>query len=485
VTSIDFLIIFSYLAATVAIGIVYRGKQDDTRDYFTSHRGFGGMIGTALIGLSIAATLFSGLSFVAFPSIAFTFGITVLSGMVVWPLLYVLMRFWFLPRYLAVAQTSPYEIIERRFGISVRITASAMFVACRLCWMSAVIYVPALLLTSGGLLDPIWFWPLVALIGISSTLYTVIGGIRGVIITDAVQMLLITFVLIATIACIALRNPLSLAEVTTTLQDTTRLLRLDLSFSLTAGMTVWGMMIGSGVQTLCAFASDPMLLQRYLAASDPKSAASAVGTSMVAQVGVLVMLALVGLTLGTWYLLHPDPAMPANPDQVFYHFMATQMPAGFVGLFVAAVLAATMSSVTSGINALSGSLLSDFVPLAQRMGEQRLLRLARVTSAIVGIVATLGAGLVKYLGTVFNMMNLFYGIFLGPMLGCMLCAISSLRIDRRVLIFAMVMGCLAGAAIGYSPIANIWVSFGSCAVTLTIAIGSTLSKSSTKPAPTT
>jgi solute:Na+ symporter, SSS family len=175
VTSIDFLITFSYLAATVAIGIVYRGKQDDTRDYFISHRGFGGMIGTALIGLSIAATLLSGLSFVAFPSIAFTFGITVLSGTVVWPLLYVLMRFWFLPRYLAVAQTSPYEIIERRFGISVRITASAMFVACRLCWMSAVIYVPALLLTSGGLLDPIWFWPLVALIGISSTLYTVIG----------------------------------------------------------------------------------------------------------------------------------------------------------------------------------------------------------------------------------------------------------------------------------------------------------------------
>lgn len=467
-TLIDLLIVAAYLIGIVAVGIIYRGKQDDTSDYFTTRGGFAGFIGSVIVGLSVGATLFSGLSFVAIPSNAFTFGVTAMSGLFMWPAFYFLMRYWFLPRYLAKPQESPYDIVERRFGLPVRRTISGMFIACRVVWMSAVIYVPALLLTSGGGLGPEWFWPVVILIGASSTVYTVIGGIRGVIITDALQFLLIAGVLVATILYIVFRIPLSFAEVTAYVDSNTRLLNFNWSLSLTETMTVMAMMLGGGAQMMVYYTSDPMLLQRYLAAGNQREAASAVGTSIVSQVGVLLMLAVVGLALGAWYSLHPDPALPGNPDRVFPHFVATHMPVGFVGLIAAAILAATMSSVTSGISALSGALLNDFRSHIAA-DEKARLKHARVTSAVIGIVSTLGAGLVEHLGTLFNIMNLYYGIFLGPMMGCMICTVGRRAVNGRVLIVAMFVGCLSGMAVGYSVIANLWVSLISCAVTLLVA----------------
>jgi|APGre2960657505_1045072.scaffolds.fasta_scaffold12496_3 Na+/proline symporter len=138
-------------------------------------------------------------------------------------------------------------------------------------------------------------------------------------------------------------------------------------FTAQQGFRGWlGMALGGGVQEMSSYAADQMSLQRYLATGDSKSAGRALMLCFVSTAMVLLMLAAVGLALGTWYHLHPDPALPRDADRVFPYFVATQLPAGFVGMIVAALLAATMSSVTSGINALSGSLLTDFVPLKKR-----------------------------------------------------------------------------------------------------------------------
>ena len=77
---IDSTIIIVYLTGIVLVGICYRGRQDNIRDYFTAQHGFGGVIGTVLVGLSLGATLFSALSFVAFPSVVYTYGVTALTA---------------------------------------------------------------------------------------------------------------------------------------------------------------------------------------------------------------------------------------------------------------------------------------------------------------------------------------------------------------------------------------------------------------------
>jgi Na+/proline symporter len=467
-TLLDGLIVVAYLSGIVAVGIICRGRQEDIRDYFTAQQGFSGFLGMVLVGLSIAATLFSGLSFVSYPSVVYQHGVTVLSLLLGFPALYLFLRFWFFPRYLAQPQNSPYDIIERRFGRSPRLAMSGMFVCLRLFWMAALIYAPVLVVMAACSLDTRWFWPLVLVIGLSSTFYTVVGGIRGVIVTDAIQMLLIIAVLAGIIGFIFANIPISVGEVWGHLRENSRLVHLNWSLDPTVTITVWAMAIGGTMQNLSSFTADQMSLQRYLAAGSVGAASRAFGTSMISTLVVLVLLATVGLTLGAWYHLHPDPALPSNPDKVLPHFVATSLPVGFMGMVMAAILAATMSSVTSGVNALSGSLLNDFVPLAKRIEPRRLLRIARWTSAGVGELATVAAGFVHRLGTIFDIMNIFFGVFLGPLLGGMFCAVSRLRVDGRALIVGLASGCMAGAAVAYSPVTNLWVTLASSAVTVLV-----------------
>jgi Na+/proline symporter len=468
-TLIATIIIVVYLAGIVVVGICSRGRQENIRDYFTAQQGFKGVLGPVLVGLSIGATLFSGLSFVAYPSIIYTHGVTVLTSLIGFPVAYLVLRFWFLPRYLATPQDSPYDIIERCYDRTTRKVASGMFVMLRLCWLSALIFAPVLVVMAAGSLDSRWFWPLVLLVGLSSTAYTVVGGIRGVIVTDAIQFLLIMGVLLATMLFVAFKLPLTLSEVTGYMRAESDLLTLNWSLSPTQTITVWAMIIGGTMQNMSSFIADQMSLQRYLAVGGARPATAAFGTSMLTTTLVLVLLAGVGLTLGAWYHFHPDLGLPDSADKVFPYFVAHQLPLGFSGLIIAAILAATMSSITSGVNALSGSLLNDFVPLAERIAPGRLLTWGRVTSAMVGLAATLAAGFVSQLGTLFNAMNIFLGVFLGPLLGCMVCSIVGLRVRGPVLVAGMITGCLTAAVMAYSPVSSLWTTLVSSLVTVLIA----------------
>ena len=82
---------------------------------------------------------------------------------------------------------------------------------------------------------------------------------------------------------------------------------------------------------------------------------------------VLILLTAVGLTLAVWYKFVPDSDLPAKADLIFPHFVASQLPAGIAGMLMAAILAATMSSITSGINALSATFTLDFYSKIKRM----------------------------------------------------------------------------------------------------------------------
>jgi len=258
----------------------------------------------------------------------------------------------------------------------VRLLASGMFVMLRLSWMAALIYAPVIVLMATVGLGEEWLWPLVAMIGLSSTVYTVIGGIRGVIITDALQFLLIVGTLLGTVLYVLVKVPLSFGEFSDSLSMNRQLLELNWSIDPTVKIALVTVAVGASIANLGSFSADQMSLQRYNAAGDARSASRAFGTSMIAMPVVLILLAMVGLAVGTWYSVNPDAGLPTQADKVFPYFVATQLPAGFSGIVVAALLAATMSSITSGINALSGSLLNDFVPLAERIEPKRLLGFA-------------------------------------------------------------------------------------------------------------
>ncbi len=140
---------------------------------------------------------------------------------------------------------------------------------------------------------------------------------------------------------------------------------------------------------------------------------------MIGVIPVICLLAAVGLSLAMWYHYMPDPNLPKMVDKIFPYFIATQLPVGIAGLLLAAILAATVSSMTSGINALAATVTVDFrMRLGTKLTARQQLRFGKITSLIIGLLATLAAGIVSRLGTIFDITQILLGLFLGPLLVC-------------------------------------------------------------------
>lgn len=467
---IDTIIIGIYLIGMIVIGLVSRGRQRNANDYFTAKGLMSGSLGTLLVGLSLA--LFSGVSFLYYPAVIYSGGIVLFVGVacVCMPIALFGLR-WFLPRYLGQGVAQPYETIEHRFGKSTRTVASIMYVFMRVGWMAALIYAPTLAVMAAARLSPDWFWPCILITGLVSTLYTVLGGIRGVIVTDALQFIVITVGIAASFICIWLKLPVSLGEAVYTLQQANRLNFLPLSLNPTEALTVWTVLIGVTVANLFNYVGDPMSLQRYLATGNTRAAMHTFIINFFGVILVLGLLSGVGLSMFVFYHFLPDPNLPADADKIYPHFIATQLPSGVSGLMLAALLAATMSSMTSGINALAATITLDILPqMSRTLSPVEQLRFGRICSCAIGIASTLLAGVVHRLGSLFDLTQIILGVFAGPLLVIVVMSVMNRRVSSTGMIFGLIGGCAAGWVVAFSSAASLWTAPVAAAFTLLLAL---------------
>jgi len=467
---LDIVIVVVYLAAMVTVGILSRGRQADEADYFTG--GFVGLrwLGVVIVGLSIGATFFSGISMLAYPSVAFSTGISLALSLLTLPLAGVVVLKVFLPRFFATGVREPYELIERKFGYSTRAVAAGMYVMLRVGWMGVLIYVPVMAIMAAADLPSYWLWPLVLAIGLSSTIYTTLGGIRGVLVTDAIQFIFMGAGIVGPIVYIMWASPVDWSQATTYLADQGQLQWFDFSFDVTKTFTFWSIIVGVFTANLAIYTADQMSLQRYLAAGDERSARGAFYMNIAGVMVVISLLMVLGLALSVWYGLVVDQIPPAKADHVFPTFVAMYLPPGAPGLIFAAILAATMSSMTSGINSLAGCLTMDFVSrLRPGYSHQQRLRFARWASLGIGLSATTVAGMVQQLGTIYDIAQSVIGVFLGPLLACMMISLSRLSVGPRGMIGGMLAGSVAGWGVTFSPASSLWVAPAAALVALAVA----------------
>lgn len=460
---LDQLIICIYVTAMVAVGIACRGRQETVADYFSARGGMGGFWGTLLVGLSLAATLFSGTSFIAFPSITFEHGLKVLMFLATLPACYFVLRYWFLPKFLSAGYTHPYDIIEESFGRPVRLTASWMFVLLRLGWMATLIYAPSLLILAAFHLPDSWTWPVILIVGLVSTIYTAFGGIRGVIVTDAIQMVIIMIGIAASVGFIYWKLNLSLSEITETLSAQGQLQWADLSLDPRTPFSLIAILIGVSIGNFSNYIGDQMSLQRYLATGTVKDSSRSFLINICGAAMVIFLLFLVGMSLSVWFAHHPSPELldaegKMMADKVFPYFVSHHLPSGLSGLLIAAILAATMSSLTSGINAVAGALSGDiFSSRLKDLPARKQLFLARWSSIGIGVFATCAAGLVPLLGTFYDATQLLLGLFSGPLLACIVLAMLKTRVPNWSVLIGMLVGVGAGACSKSLEFHSLWI----------------------------
>src|SRR5690606_6335139 len=154
----------------------------------------------------------------------------------------------------------PYELIERRFGGSTRTSAALMFVLLRIAWMGTLIYAPTIAVIAAAQLPPSYFWPIVLTIGLTSTLYTSLGGIRGVIVTDAIQFIVIAVGLLWPICHVVTRLPVSLSDAWLYLGDQGHLEWISLSTDLREPYTLFSLVFGLTTANIGMYVADQMSL---------------------------------------------------------------------------------------------------------------------------------------------------------------------------------------------------------------------------------
>jgi Na+/proline symporter len=470
-----------YLVGCAAAGMLARGRGDDAEDYFTASGGMNSWFQTIVVGLSIAGTFFSGISFIAYPSVVYGNGIMLpFWGLLVsMPLCYLVLRFWFLPRYLAGGWRFPYEVLEARFGPATRTAAASLYVLMRVGWMAAMIYAPTVAIMTMGNFDPGWFWPIVLVTGLTNTLYTVVAGVRGVIVTEAIQMLVMILGITATIAACWWQLPVTMSTAVADLAASGRLSPFNFSLDLTSGFTVWSVAIGITTANLTNYVGDQMSLQRYLATGDTRGASRSFAVNIIGVVIVVALLTTVGLSLYVFYR-HAGGA-PAKADQVFPHFVATRLPVGVAGLLLAGLLAAT--SIPSGINTLAGVLTLDFhARLDPDMSPRKQLWCGRAYSLVIGLSATGAAGAVSSLGTLFELSQIILGVFAGPLLSCVVVAVAGWRCSGPAMIAGMMLGWAAGVGVVWSGAAALWVAPAAALTTVATALAVTRAFCPAKPA---
>ena len=393
-TSLDWSVIGAYALGMLAIGWYYARRTANTEDYLLGSR----TMNPRTVGLSMFATLLSTLSYLSVPGEMIKHGPAILLGALVpLPFVYWIVGWYVVPYIMKLQVTSAYEILESRLGLSVRMIGSTMFLLLRLVWMAAILYATAskVLVPMMGLSQSATL-PLCAMLGIITVIYTSMGGLRAVVLTDVIQTaILLSAAILTFVLCIMALDtgsswwptewPSHWPEPSWGLDSS---LRTSFSAAAISMFTWW----------ICTSGSDQMAIQRYLATRDAKAARTVLATSLILNVVVIGLLSLLGLALLAFFSSHPHlvfdgQAILADSDQLFPRFIVTQLPVGVSGLAIAGLLAAAMSSLSSGVNSSCSVITVDFVDRFRNRGDKQAetdhVRLAKYVSVEVGIVVVL------------------------------------------------------------------------------------------------
>jgi sodium-coupled monocarboxylate transporter 8/12 len=439
-TWLDYGVFGLYLLASVGIGVRFSRGQDSLSEYFLASRSMGRVV----IAMTILAALFSGITFLAAPSEGYANGpvffLVNLGFFIATPLTTLLILPFFYQRQFFTA----YQYLEDRFSVHVRTLASASFILRVLLWLGLATYAPALALEQvTGL--PLWFTILCT--GVLTTFYTTLGGMKAVIWTDVMQLVVLFGGQLLVVLTAVARVPGGIGRVVE-LAGVGGRARLSLSLDPTVRVTLWGLLLGAAFMHLVQMATDQVSVQRYLTAKSLKEAQRGLWLKLWLVLPVTFVFYGTGVALYAFYQLHGDPLAAGHirkADQILPYFVVTELPSGFPGLFLAAIYAASMSTISAGINSLTSASLIDFYTRLWRPGapEAVQMRLARVLTLAYGALVIGLAFLVPHLGTLLEASNSVIGLVGGPLLGLFLLGILVRRATAR----GALLGWLAGVAV--------------------------------------
>jgi SSS family solute:Na+ symporter len=431
-TAIDYAIVALYFALIVGVGVSFSGSQKSLKEYFLG----GQNVPWWAAAFSGIATLVSAVSYLSAPGVAAAGNYTLHQYRLGLPLAILLLCWVMLPFFHRQQRYSIYEYFEERFDLKTRLFASGLFVVLKVCYIGLATYAPALVIEK---MFGWSTWPVVIFVGVTTTLYTVLGGLKAVIWTDTLQLFVLMGGLVAVAFVLIGRIDGGLGEVVAvgTAHDKFRF--LDFSFDLTTRYTFWGGLVGGAFFLLTQYGVDQAELQRFMATRSLREGNIALVATLLATFAFGLFVFFIGTMLFVFYTQHPDKGgLAVTSNEIFPKFIIEELPAGLKGLLVAGVLSAAMSTVSAVLNSVTTVGVADFYN--RFVAAPASVRLARGVTLALGLVGTALAGFAGSLGNILELGMSLSSFFGGPLVGIFLLGM----LNRRAGADAAFAGLLIG-----------------------------------------
>jgi Na+/proline symporter len=316
--------------------------------------------------------------------------------------------------------TSAYELLEKRLGTGIRKAGASVFLLLRVGWMATILYATSFVVLVPLLgVEPSWAPIFCIVIGVITALYSSTGGFRAVVTTDAIQAL--TMVIGAVITLTVITYRLGGVSAWWPAGWPAHWQAPSWGFDPSVRVSFGMLLVSTTLWYVCTNGSDQMAIQRFLSTRDAQAARRTLLVAQITDASMAGLLALTGVAILGYYQTTAsiDPStIQQQGDKLFPKFIMSEMPGGFAGLVLSAILAAALSSLSSGLNSCCAVLERDFLsdPMDSRLpaelvSHQSVRRLKRLTwifassAVMLGIMNTLITG--NLLERCFKLVNLF------------------------------------------------------------------------------
>ncbi len=444
---LNWTVLILYLLGMVYLGYYFMKRASNSSDDFFKG---GGRIPWWAAGISIFATMLSAITYMSIPAKAYAtdwtyYPMQICILVVSFPVIR-----YYLPFFRRLNVTTAYEYLERRFNSATRLMASILFIVFMVARTALVLFLPSLAMTA---VTGINIYICIALMALITILYCTMGGVEAVVWGDVIQgIILVGGAILAAVYLIVNTGDNGASDFWQIATDHDKfrlfLFNSENPFDF-VNATWWVVILGGLANNLISYTSDQTVIQRYLTTSDEKSAARGILTNGLMSVVVTIAFFTIGTGLYTFFKTHPaelDITM-AKGDAIFPFFMMSQLPAGLAGLLIAAVFAATMSTIASNINSISTAFTVDLWGKAHpqplpKGGEQ--VKVARIAGICAGMIGMAIAWLMATIDiqSLLDYFNTILGLLSGAIGGLFMMGIFFPRIGSR----AAMIGFLCGTA---------------------------------------
>ncbi|MCW5969663.1 MAG: sodium:solute symporter [Blastocatellales bacterium] len=550
---LDWAIVAAYLLYVIIDGLRLTKRSKEVEGYFLANRN----LPWWAVGLSVMATQLSAITLVGTTGQAYADGMRFIQFYFGLPLAMIILCVTAVPFFYRARVYTAYEYLERRFDVKTRALTSFCFLISRGLSCGVIVAAPSVILSI------VLGWnetTTILVMGLTTTVYTMFGGVQAVTWTDVKQMVIIFVGMSVCLFVIIGQFPsnVSIGDAMTLAGATGKLMTVDPQFNLNETYTLWSGLIGGMFLALAYFGCDQSQVQRYLTARSESEGRTSLLMSAFVKIPMQFLILFIGVMVFVFYQFKDPPmlfkaddrarversdaraeydAVNAQYEQalearreaaaryagdhassearagfiaadarvkearargaalaervtgkrfndvnyVFPTFVTTYMPAGVVGLIIAAIFAAAMSSIAAELNSLATATVIDFYRrhFRREASDAHYLRVSKMATAAWGGFACVVALYASRLGSLIEVVNRFGSYFYGSLLGVFVLAIGTRRATGTGAFAGLIAGVAAVAVVGATTkISFLWYNVVGCVVVVVVGMAVSLATGS-------